>query len=170
MKSKPAYAALELDPTARRHLFLTQGPDGLAAAHRAAAAVPAADAAVLPLDDSAGGETALCGALEGAGMDTAVYIAGPEVFLWQTANRLRAAGVENRRIQQELAGSNVRKVYCVHCRTVNERVATTIHWCIGCGRALTVRDHFSRPLGAYMGVIVDAETPGAVPEPETRYA
>jgi hypothetical protein len=102
-------------------------------------------------------------------MDTAFYIAGPEVFLWQTANRLRQSGIENRRIRQQLSGSAARKVYCVHCRTINEGVTTTIHRCEACGFHLTVRDHFSRPLGAYMGVIVDAESPGDVPAPETLY-
>ena len=96
-------------------------------------------------------------------MDTAFYLAGPEVFLWETANRLRQAGVENRRIKQELAGSAARRVYCVHCRTISEAVTTTIHRCT-CGMSLTVRDHFSRPLSAYMGVVVDAESPGDVPE------
>ena len=37
--------------------------------------------------------------------------------------------------------------------------------CPGCGRALFVRDHFSRRLGAFQGVCIDAETPGEVPEP-----
>ena len=32
-------------------------------------------------------------------------------------------------------------------------------------RALFVRDHFSRRLGAFQGVCIDAETPGDVPEP-----
>ena len=170
MKSKPVYAALELDTTAHRHLFLTQGPGGLEAARYALAANPSADAAVLTLDDPAGRETRLSDALAQAGMDTAFYVAGPEAFLWQTVNRLRLSGVENPRIQQELAGSKARRVYCVHCRALNESVTTSIHRCERCGLHLTVRDHFSRPLEAYMGVIVDAESPGDVPEPEILHA
>lgn len=164
MKSKPVYTTLTLDTTARRHLFLTQG-QGKSAAIRALVGHPTADAVMPDHSDSA----ALTDALSKAGMDTAFYLAGPEVFLWEAANRLRLAGIENRRIQQELAGSAVRKVYCVHCRIVNQQVTTTIHRCCGCGLALTVRDHFSRPMGAYMGVIVDAESPGDVPDPETVY-
>lgn len=157
MKSKPVYAALELDPTARRHLFLTQGPDGRQAVCRALAAAPSAAAAVLndPADADLGD------AITEAGMDTAFYLAGPEVFLWQAANRLRQAGVETRRIRQELAGSAARRVYCVHCRTISESVTTSLHRCAACGLTLTVRDHFSRPLAAYMGVIADAERPEA---------
>ena len=164
MKSKPVYTELTLDLTARRHLFLTQG-QGRTAAVRALVGHPTADAVMPDAADSA----AVSDALAKANMDTAFYLAGPEVFLWQTANRLRSAGIENRRIQQELVGSAARKVYCVHCGTTNEQVTTTIHRCAGCGMALTVRDHFSRVLGAYMGVIVDAESPGNVPEPEILY-
>jgi len=35
--------------------------------------------------------------------------------------------------------------------------------CAGCGRHLLVRDHFSRRLAAYMGVMADAEAPGELP-------
>jgi hypothetical protein len=34
---------------------------------------------------------------------------------------------------------------------------------------LFVRDHFSRRLGAYMGLMVDAESPGELPEIEEIY-
>ena len=152
MKSKPVYAALKLDTSARRHLFLTHGPEGRNAACRALAGQPAADARLLT--DFEPGTDAV---LTDAGMDTAFYLAGPEIFLWQTASRLRSAGVENRRIRQELAGSAARRVYCVHCRAINESVTTALHSCTVCGLSLTVRDHFSRPLAAYMGVSADAE-------------
>ena len=168
MKSRPIYTTLELDPSARRHLFLTQGR-GADAACRALAAAPDAEAAVLTLDDTALIQPVVGDALGRAGMDTAFYVAGPEAFLWRVTGLLRDAGIDGRRIQQELAGSLARRVYCVHCRTMNENVTTTIHPCDGCGIQLTVRDHFSRPLGAYMGVIVDAETPGDVPALETLY-
>ena len=156
MKSKPVYAALELDPSAQRHLFLTQGLEGQKAVWRVLFFHPTANAHLLILDDPAASEISLCTALETTGMDTAFYIAGPETFLWQVTSRLRQAGVENRRIRQELAGSAARRVYCVHCRTISEQVKTTIHRCTVCGLSLTVRDHFSRPLQAYMGVIADA--------------
>jgi hypothetical protein len=157
MKSKPVYAALEPDESARRHLVLALGPEGLKAAQRFRAAYPGADAAVLALGDQADWENTFSQASEDAGMDTAFYLAGPEVFLWQAANMLRAAGAENSRIRQHLAGSVARRVYCVHCRTVSEQVTTALHCCAGCGLTLTVRDHFSRPLAAYMGVIADPE-------------
>ena len=157
MKSKPIYAALRLDPTARKHLFVTQGPNGQKAACRALAADSSADAILLTLDDPALDDSAeyaaLGAALAKATLDTAFYVAGPEKFLWQITGRLRQAGAESRRIQRELAGSDARRVYCVHCRAMNEEVTTTLHSCTACGLVLTVRDHFSRPLSAYMGVL-----------------
>ncbi len=168
MKSKPVYAALELDGTAKRHLFIVRGR-GADAAHRALASGAHVPAQVLTLDGDTPVPPAVCEALTRAGMDTAFYVAGPEAFLWEVTRTLRDAGVGLRRIQQEVVGSLARTVYCVHCQAMNVGVTTTIHRCDRCGTALTVRDHFSRPLGAYMGVIVDAETPGDVPEPETLY-
>jgi len=160
VKSKPVYTGLELDTTARRHLFLISGQLGLDAAQRALALSSPADAALVTLDDPGSRETRLCEALTEAGMETAFYLAGPEIFLWQISNRLRSAGVENRRIRMEIAGSMARRVYCVVCGTMNEGVTTAMYRCENCGRELTVRDHFSRPLEAYMGVIADL---GALP-------
>lgn len=157
MKSRPVYAGLELDTTARRHLFLTQGQSGLNAAQRLLAAASQTNAALVTLDDPATRETLLFEVLARAGMDTAFYLAGPELFLWQTSNRLRSDGVENRRIRMEIAGSTARRVYCVVCGTMNEGVTTAMHRCESCGLELTVRDHFSRPLEAYMGVIADLD-------------
>jgi hypothetical protein len=51
----------------------------------------------------------------------------------------------------------------VHCRASTENVRTNIVRCSGCSRWLLVRDHYSRRLAAYMGVMVDAEAPGELP-------
>ena len=45
---------------------------------------------------------------------------------------------------------------------MDEVVATPVA-CSHCGVKLTVRDHYSRRLGAFMGVCVDAEAPGVLP-------
>jgi hypothetical protein len=42
-------------------------------------------------------------------------------------------------------------------------VRTNIVRCVGCERWLLVRDHYSRRLAAYMGVMADAEVPGELP-------
>lgn len=168
MKSKPVYAPLKLDETARRHLFITQGI-GEMAARRVLTERPYVAAQTVNLEAHWPVTELVQEALVQAGMDTAFYIAGPEVFVWQVTRTLREAGVEMRRIRQQVTGSLARTVYCVHCRAMNDGVTTSIHRCRQCGIALTVRDHFSRPLGAYMGVIAEAEVPGEIPEPEVLY-
>jgi hypothetical protein len=66
-------------------------------------------------------------------------------------------------VQREHCGSAARRVYCIHCAASNEAVTTTVVRCGGCGRHLLVRDHYSRRLTAYMGVMADAEVPGELP-------
>jgi hypothetical protein len=168
VKSKPVYGMLEPDRSARHHLLMTRGC-GMAAARRFADAHPEISLQTLDLSEEASWEARILDALRTVGMETAFYLSGPEAFLWQVTRFLRNAGVGRSRIHQEAAGSLARNVYCVHCRTMNWGVSTTIHRCVRCGIALMVRDHFSRPLGAYMGVIIDAETPGNAPEPEVKY-
>lgn len=167
MKSKPVYEPLQLDPTAKRHLFFTRG-EGEDAARRVLYHHRFVAAQVVPLEDDPV-EARVDRALAGAAMDTAFYVAGPEAFLWEVTRALRRAGVSWRRIRHEAAGSMARRVYCVHCETVNHGVTSTVHYCVCCAAPLTVRDHFSRPLGAYMGVRSDVESPDLAPEPEELY-
>jgi len=61
------------------------------------------------------------------------------------------------------SGTLARRVYCIHCRATTENVRTNIVRCVECERWLLVRDHYSRRLAAYMGVMVDAEAPGELP-------
>jgi hypothetical protein len=61
-------------------------------------------------------------------------------------------------------------VWCTHCHGFTEQVTTNVVPCAGCGRHLLVRDHFSRRLGAFMGVMVDAEAPGEIPAIEEVFA
>ena len=114
---------------------------------------------------------ALCVALGdylgGLGMGTRLYVAGSESFLWQVVASARdGVGMSEAAIQLERCGPPARPVCCVHCKTTEPAVSTTIYQCPGCGLHLFVRDHFSRRLGVYQGVCVDAEAPGEVPEPE----
>jgi len=66
-------------------------------------------------------------------------------------------------IRAEECGTLARRVYCIHCRATTENVKTNIVECRACRRWLIVRDHYSRRLAAYMGVMVDAEVPGERP-------
>jgi predicted RNA-binding Zn-ribbon protein involved in translation (DUF1610 family) len=102
-------------------------------------------------------------------MGTHFYVAGSEAFMWQVLQKTRAAGVQDVDVQKELCGTLARPVYCVHCKTITRDVHHNVFPCSNCGRHLFVRDHFSRRLGAYMGVMVDAEEPGNIPQIEEVY-
>ncbi|MDQ7774496.1 dimethylamine monooxygenase subunit DmmA family protein [Paracoccus aminovorans] len=104
-------------------------------------------------------------ALDGAAMGLQAFLAGSEGLIAQAQAQLLDAGLPLGAIQSEHRGTAARRMQCVHCKTVAEGVTTDPYTCPGCGRALFVRDHFSRRLGAFQGVCIDAETPGEVPEP-----
>ncbi|MFT7414386.1 MAG: hypothetical protein ACI9FO_001045 [Methylophagaceae bacterium] len=96
-------------------------------------------------------------------MGTRFYLAGSEEFIWQVAKELYQFGVQSDDIDKELCGSLARTVYCVHCKAITQNAHHNIVTCSGCQRKLFVRDHFSRRIGAYMGLMVDAEQPGDLP-------
>lgn len=108
-------------------------------------------------------------ALEQCYMGTQFYVAGEERLIWPVTKLFSEAGVDDRNVFKEQCGSLARRVYCVHCETINENVHHDIHQCVTCGLNLFVRDHFSRHWGAYMGFMVDGETPGSIPEAQEIY-
>lgn len=101
--------------------------------------------------------------LEESLMGTRLYVAGPESFIGLAMKLALQFDLNKDEIRAEELGSLARRVYCVHCRTTAEDVRTNIVRCSGCERWLLVRDHYSRRLAAYMGVMVDAEAPGELP-------
>lgn len=102
--------------------------------------------------------------LEGALMGTRLYVAGPESFIGLAMKIALEFDLNKDEIRAEELGTLARRVYCIHCRATTEDVRTNIVRCIDCGSWLLVRDHYSRRLAAYMGVMVDAEAPGELPE------
>jgi len=103
------------------------------------------------------------GVLERSLMGTRLYVAGPESFIGLAMKIALEFNLNKDEIRAEELGSLARRVYCIHCRTTAEEVRTNIVECAGCGRWLLVRDHYSRRLAAYMGVMADAEAPGELP-------
>lgn len=103
-------------------------------------------------------------ALADAHMGTRLYLAGTEGLIGQASAEALAAGLPAEAIQTEHRGSIARRMQCVHCKGMTEGVTTDPFTCSHCGLVLYVRDHFSRRLGAFQGVCVDAETPGIRPE------
>ncbi|EAU42106.1 hypothetical protein FP2506_16774 [Fulvimarina pelagi HTCC2506] len=100
-------------------------------------------------------------------MGAQIYLCGPEAFLNEATAIAESHGVLKEAVQTELCGANARRVQCVHCKGLIENVAYTPIACEHCGVNLMVRDHYSRRLGAFMGVCVDAEAPGDLPARES---
>ena len=101
--------------------------------------------------------------LEQSLMGTRLYVAGPESFIGLAMKIALEFNLNKDEIRAEESGSLARRVYCIHCRATTENVRTNIVRCVDCERWLLVRDHYSRRLAAYMGVMVDAEAPGELP-------
>jgi hypothetical protein len=96
-------------------------------------------------------------------MGTRLYVAGPESFIGLVMKIALEFNLNKDEIRAEECGTLARRIYCIHCRATTEDVRTNIVRCVGCERWLLVRDHYSRRLAAYMGVMADAEAPGELP-------
>ena len=189
IKSKPIYRTLHPDPSGLRHLLIAQGQGGEAIRRLYDAfgdnaagieifysgeSILGADQARLVQELSPAGthvyarsselESALGSLCRSAQMGIRLYICGTEPFIWAITNLALEFGIRDDEIQQEHADSQARQVACVHCNALTYPVRTNIVACSGCGRHLLVRDHFSRRVNAYMGVQIDAEVPGEIPE------
>lgn len=103
--------------------------------------------------------------LQTATMGTRVYVAGSEAFMGAAIRVAIAAGIDPVSIVSEQRGPATRRVQCVHCKGITDRVRQSPVPCGHCGLMLLVRDHYSQRLGAFQGVCVDAEVPGDVPAP-----
>ena len=107
--------------------------------------------------------------LSDAHMGTQIYLAGTEGLVGQAMLVALDAGVDAGSIQKEHRGSEARRVQCVHCKGITEDVTTQPVQCSHCGLMLLVRDHYSRRIGAFQGVCIDAEQPGTAPDPEEAF-
>ena len=194
IRSKPVYSALVWQQNATAHLVLVEGSAGGLAAIKlfqqmqpehptnvmyVKTATMQADCSValskvvpdelVVYDAAEPALAALKAHLSVALMGLRLYVAGSERFMWSIAQVAAEYGIDDSEIFKELTGTLARSVYCVHCKAITHDAHTNIQECVGCGKKLFVRDHFSRRLGAYMGLMVDAESPGDVPEIEEIY-
>jgi DNA-directed RNA polymerase subunit RPC12/RpoP len=194
IKSKPVYAPLRADTRGRYHLMLGKGTGNVAlmrVLRELQAAMPQALARTRVLsipDDSSGSDAqpahfAALGLeelrifpdapsllkefrslLDASLMGLRLYVAGPESFIGLAMKVALEFDLNKDEMRAEELGTRARRVYCIHCRATAEEVRTNIVRCADCGSWLLVRDHYSRRLAAYMGVMVDAEVPGELPE------
>jgi hypothetical protein len=191
IKSKPVYAPLQADTRGRYHLMVGLGVgagpllrvltemrtvNALGLKNTRVLYVPDADAAceAAQFKDAQVADvrtfhaaTALLedfkALLDRSLMGTRLYVAGPESFIGLVMKIALEFNLNKDEIRAEECGTSARRVYCIHCRATTENVRTNIVACAGCARWLLVRDHYSRRLAAYMGVMVDAEAPGELP-------
>jgi dimethylamine monooxygenase subunit C len=193
IRSKPVYTSLVWHDKATSHLAIAQGDGGMALlklfqlkhpkqtisvlyANNPSSKVDYAKTLkkVVPeglqlLNTEQDALDALNNILPSMRMGLRIYVAGSEGFIWSVSECAKAYGIEDSDIMKELTGTLARTVYCVHCKVITHDITTNVGECCGCGRMLFVRDHFSRRLGAYMGLMVDAESPGILPEIEEIY-
>jgi hypothetical protein len=183
IKSRPIYTALRPDLSGRQHVLVGQGSGGEALV-RVLRHLPPQDAEVVVIytGEAFQADLARLGlrqlrlhaieaeavadlnrTLVGCFMGTRVYIAGSESFIGSCVQVTASYALNQDEVQCEHQGSAARRVYCIHCKASNEDVTTNIVKCAGCGRHLLVRDHYSRRLAGFMGVMVDAEVPREIP-------
>jgi hypothetical protein len=195
IKSRPVYRGLAIQPHARRHLFALEGEGALALADQAsvagAAFLESAIILYVPHGSQPRGHgvmlqnlrpqdfweaptvptllTRLRATLSSATMGTRLYVAGTEGFIGQAMQVAMELGVDPGSIVTEHRGSLARRVQCVHCKGITENVTVSPCRCAHCGLALLVRDHYSRRIGAFQGVNIDAEAPGTAPHPQELF-
>jgi len=193
MRSKPAYSSLMWHEKASSHLVIASGDGGMAILKLFQQMHPAQPVTVLYEKNEQSsrdyseilqkvvpenlyihqGEALviehLKSILTDARMGLRIYVAGSEGFIWDITKVVGQFGVSNIDVMKELAGTLARTVYCVHCKAISKNVTTNITKCSGCERMLLVREHFSKNLGAYMGLMADVETPGEFAEIEEIY-
>jgi hypothetical protein len=112
----------------------------------------------------------LNGLLSVSRMGTRLYAAGNEPLLGSVIKTALAHGIAHNSVITEHRGSLRRRVQCVHCKGCTDDVTTNPARCSHCGLMLLVRDHYSRRIGAFQGVRIDAEAPGEIPEIRAEFA
>lgn len=122
---------------------------------------PATATAFASLDATIG---ALGERLSQSQMGIRVYAAGSEPLIGSAVACAMRSGIDHLSVRTEHRGSLKRRVQCVHCKGLIENVTASPVKCTHCGVTLAVRDHYSRRFAAFIGVCVDAEVPGDIPQ------
>jgi dimethylamine monooxygenase subunit C len=193
IKSRPIYKGVATDPHAARHLFVLEGEGALALLEQKLDGETLGKLEILYVPTASkpkehGKKLASLAAhdyweaptipvllnrfnvmLATAKMGLRVYISGTEGFIGQAMQVALIHGIDFNSIPTEHRGSEARRVQCVHCKGITENVTTQPCICAHCGLSLLVRDHYSRRIGAFQGVSIDAEEPGTAPPPEEQF-
>lgn len=175
--SQPVYRSLQADPLGCTHLLIAQAlsaTDALTCAEQmvplqarlsiwtlGGIAPPVPDVAVTGFADAASLLQALHGYLQAAPMGLRLYAIGAEPMLCRIAAQAAAFDLLPPALQLQQAGAARRRVYGLCCRQWTETTTAGRVTCGSCGSALDVRDHFSRRLAAYMGVLARSAHDGS---------
>lgn len=196
IRSRPVYGTLAPNRQARAHRVVADGEGALAVidlfAQADAAFAGATQVLYVPggsAGEAHGAKLAALGAaayvecptvpamlprlaawLRAARMGTQLYAAGTEPLIGEVVRVAAEHGVSHLSLRTEHRGSLARRVQCVHCKGITEHVTTSIVVCAHCGLHLLVRDHYSRRIGAFQGVNIDAEVKGVMPPIEDTFA
>lgn len=171
MPSKPVYAPEVSILASGRRLLVIQdaGAEEAARLHGQLTADGRAVERVALHGEAGGGDFELLqvrvlALLSAAPVGSRLYVCGDESFLWRVYRLARSSGLLGEEIELVRAGSR-RELYCVHCAHLQSIGGEGEVTCQGCGVRLLVREHFSRRLGAYMGVCLDPDQPFAEARP-----
>ena len=173
--SSPVYSGLHPDSHARAHLILAEGEGAAAvidlfnradaAFTRSATLLYTGESPPLQLlslrpnlfPDIPALLRESAESMEHAVMGTTIYLTGSASFISEAVNLAVRYGVSLASVMTEQRGATAKRVQCVHCKSIIADVVTATVACPACKTRLTVRDHYSRRLGAFMGVSCEAE-------------
>ncbi|VVQ35430.1 hypothetical protein PS943_04320 [Pseudomonas fluorescens] len=166
-KSVPLYSTAVINRYATRHVFVSDSTDN-DALNRIMLEV-GAEADLVSLSTGATGTPdegellqALFNVLRDARIGIHLYVFGDESFIWTLHAFALAQGLSNEEITLGHSGSRTHQlIYCVHCADLQTQPVQHTVTCRNCGVELEVRTHFSRRLGAYLGVCLNADKPYA---------
>lgn len=151
--SLPRYQAAPLGTNARQHLVVMQSTAA------SAPFVSELDPAQVLNAEHPDFARRLQQLLGSATVGSHLYVMGDEAFMWRIHGLARDAGLEEQEIDLSHTLSGPRQVYCVHCGLLQAASLTAQLACLGCDVELEVREHFSRRLGAYIGVCRNPDQP-----------
>jgi len=192
MKSRPIYPGLNPHLPARSHILAAEGEGARALIEFAEAGPAPAARSTVVYTAAASAPHGYSLRLQSAGFDVVhvlptvptllarlkgllmtekmgmrLQVAGREGFIGLVVALGNDHRVDPDSIITEHRGSLARRVQCVHCKGFTEDVTLSVFPCSHCGLPLFVRDHYSRRLGAFAGVNVNAEVPSeSVPSQE----
>lgn len=163
--SIPRYYNGEPNQLATHHLLVSQGR-GCTEQDRICASlnhtsVPMTHLTLTDYSSTAELQRVMLSTLREATIGLRVYLLGDEDFIWPLHALARVAGLQAEEIEVIPSVAGGHSIYCVHCSTTQHGALESPHTCTECGVVLEIRQHFSRRLGAYLGVCADARQPFA---------